>query len=93
MRKFFESFDEVTGIVRKKQMLVIKKAIAARHLQVKFNTIVIAEMKIKEVYRKLELQLPWDSASPSSPSSSPPPTGCCPSTSSTSSKESNLHPS
>ena len=72
-------------------MLVIKKAIAARHLQVKFNTIVIAEVKIKEVYRKLELQLPWDSASPSPPSSSPPPTGCWPSTSSSSSKESNLH--
>ena len=32
VRKFFESFGEVTGIIRKKQMLVIsfKKAIAAR---------------------------------------------------------------
>ena len=46
MRKFFESFGEVTGIIRKKQMLVIsfKKAIAARLtgrlLQVKFNSII-----------------------------------------------------
>ena len=47
LRKFFEGFGEVTGIIRKKQMLVIsfKKAIAAkltgRLLQVKFNTIII----------------------------------------------------
>ena len=46
VRKFFESFGEVTGIIRKKQMLVIsfKKAIAARLtgrlLQVKFNSII-----------------------------------------------------
>ena len=44
VRKFFESFGDVTGIIRKKQMLVIsfKKAIAAkltgRLLQVKFNS-------------------------------------------------------
>ena len=46
LRKFFEGFGEVTGIIRKKQMLVIsfKKAIAARLtgrlLQVKFNSII-----------------------------------------------------
>ena len=51
VRKFFESFGEVTGIIRKKQMLVIsfKEAIAARLtgrlLQVKFKTIIIAEVK------------------------------------------------
>ena len=44
VKKFFESFGEVTGIIMKKQMLVIsfKKAIAARLtgrlLQVKFST-------------------------------------------------------
>ena len=44
VRKFFEGFGEVTGIIKKKQMLVIsfKEAIAARLtgtlLQVKFNT-------------------------------------------------------
>ena len=52
VRKFFESFGEVTGIIMKKQMLVIsfKKAIAARLtgrlLQVKFNTIIIAKVKM-----------------------------------------------
>ena len=52
VRKFFESFGEVTGIIRKKQMLVIsfKKAIAARLtgrlLQVKFNTTNISEAKM-----------------------------------------------
>ena len=49
VRKFFESFGEVTGIIRKKQMLVIsfKEAIAARLtgrlLQVKFNGIIVEE--------------------------------------------------
>ena len=52
VRKFFESFGEVTGIIRKKQMLVIsfKKAIAARLtgrlLQVKFNTTNNSEAKM-----------------------------------------------
>ena len=51
VRKFFESFGEVSGIIRKKQMLVIsfKEGIAARLtgrlLQVKFKTIIIAEVK------------------------------------------------
>ena len=51
VRKFFESLGEVSGIIRKKQMLVIsfKEAIAARLtgrlLQVKFKTIIIAEVK------------------------------------------------
>ena len=44
VKKFFESFGDITGIMRKKQSLVIsfKKAIAAkltgRLLQVKFNS-------------------------------------------------------
>ena len=64
VRKFFESFGEVTGIIMKKQMLVIsfKKAIAARLtgrlLQVKFNTIIISEVKIRD---KFNVQVPWDS--------------------------------
>ena len=53
MRGFFESFSKVTGIIKKRQMLVIsfKESIAAkmtgRLLQVNFNiTITIAEMKM-----------------------------------------------
>ena len=63
VRKFFEGFGEVTGIIRKKQMLVIsfKKAIAARMtgrlLQVNFNTIVIAEVKM---WDESKMQVPWD---------------------------------
>ena len=54
VKKFFESFGEVTGIIRKKQTLVIsfKKAIAARLtgrlLQVKFNTVIITRVKMQE---------------------------------------------
>ena len=66
MRKFFESFGEVTGIIRKKQMLVIsfKKAIAARLtgrlLQVNLKTIIIAKVKMsrKEVDINLEYRCP-----------------------------------
>ena len=64
VRKFFESFGEVTGIIMKKQMLVIsfKKAIATRLtgrlLQVKFTTIIIAEVKVSD---KSKMQVPWDS--------------------------------
>ena len=66
VRKFFEGFGEVTGIIKKKQMLVIsfKEAIAARLtgrlLQVNLKTIIIAKVKMsrKEVDINLEYRCP-----------------------------------
>ena len=64
VRKFFENFGIVTGMMRKKEMLVIsfKQAIAAkltgRLLQVE---LVPRKMsKKKTVTRTLVLQVPWD---------------------------------